>query len=92
MGRLFNDGRGRLGGRTKGTPNKPQPTLNEWVEKVINRNRRVIEREIENGDEGGNLLAALIIYKGLTQGKPEPEENGIASKMNYAEFDTGNEF
>ena len=39
MARQANDGRGRMGGRAKGTGNKP---LNEWVNGFIKRNRAQI--------------------------------------------------
>ena len=47
MARLKNDGRGRLGGREKGTPNKPPVPLNEWVISMINRNRSRFEKDVE---------------------------------------------
>lgn len=39
MARLKNDGRGRLGGRSKGTPNKATSTLREWIVEVLDDNR-----------------------------------------------------
>lgn len=45
MGRTVNDGRGRMGGRAKGTRNKPPQPLFEWVEGFINRNRAQFEAD-----------------------------------------------
>ena len=36
MGRLKNDGLGRFGGRQKGTPNKINSDLKEWITSIIN--------------------------------------------------------
>ena len=45
MTRQKNDGRGRLGGRQKGTPNKVTATLREWVADLLDRNRERIEED-----------------------------------------------
>ena len=47
MARQKNDGRGRLGGRAKGTPNKVTGSVKDWISQVIDRNRRQMERDIE---------------------------------------------
>lgn len=72
MGRQKNDGRGRLGGRAKGTPNKPQIPLNEWVLKMVNRNRERFEKELETLDpqERAKVLANLIAVS-ATAAAPE---------------------
>lgn len=35
MGRSKNDGKGRLGGRAKGTPNKITTDLKEWITEIL---------------------------------------------------------
>lgn len=40
MARQKNDGKGRLGGRAKGTPNKTTASLKEWIEGLIQDNRQ----------------------------------------------------
>ena len=62
MARLKNDGRGRLGGREKGTPNKPPVPLNEWVLGMVNRNRSRFEKEVETltPQERAKVFANLI--------------------------------
>lgn len=47
MARLKNDGRGRLGGRVKGTPNKVTGTLKGWITDLINSNRLQMEKDLE---------------------------------------------
>lgn len=46
-GRQKNDGRGRMGGRAKGTPNKATP-IKKWVEELINSNRELFEDDLPN--------------------------------------------
>lgn len=64
MGRKANDGRGRIGGRAKGTKNKPTEPVGEWVAGLINRRRAQFERDLdaltpqERADVLGRLIAA----------------------------------
>ncbi len=46
MPRKKNDGRGRLGGRVKGSPNKVTSSVKEWLVEVINQNRPQMEADI----------------------------------------------
>lgn len=39
MARQKNDGRGRMGGRSKGTPNKVTMAMKEWLSALIDENR-----------------------------------------------------
>lgn len=39
MGRLKNDGKGRLGGRAKGTPNKATADLKTWIGDILEKGR-----------------------------------------------------
>lgn len=47
MGRKKNDGRGRLGGRAKGTPNKATSTFKEWLEGLLDDNRKQIAADLK---------------------------------------------
>lgn len=62
MGRTKNDGRGRIGGRAKGTKNKPLEPLNEWITGVINRNRARFENDLDAMEpaERAGVLAVLM--------------------------------
>lgn len=46
--RQKNDGRGRLGGRAAGTPNKVSGTLKEWLTSLIDKNRDQIEKDLQD--------------------------------------------
>lgn len=48
MARQKNDGRGRLGGRAAGTPNKVSGTLKEWLTSLIDKNRTQIEKDLQD--------------------------------------------
>ena len=48
MPRQKNDGRGRLGGRAAGTPNKISGTLKGWLTSLIDKNREQIEKDLQN--------------------------------------------
>ena len=47
MARQKNDGRGRLGGRQKGTPNKVTADIREWLTDLINKNRKQMEKDLK---------------------------------------------
>lgn len=47
MGRIANDGRGRIGGRAKGTKNKPLEPLNVWAAQLVNRRRAQFEKDLD---------------------------------------------
>lgn len=61
MGRTKNDGKGRLGGRTKGTPNKPAAPLTVWALNVVNKNRAQLEKDLPglSPDVRAGVLASL---------------------------------
>lgn len=48
MARPKNDGKGRIGGRQKGTPNKTTKSMREWLTKLLSRNRKQIERDLNS--------------------------------------------
>lgn len=47
MARQINDGKGRIGGRQKGTPNKVTANVKEWLSTLIDKNRKQIEKDIK---------------------------------------------
>lgn len=47
MARQKNDGKGRIGGRQKGTPNKVTATVKDWISQLIDDNRSQIEKDIK---------------------------------------------
>ena len=64
MARQKNDGRGRLGGRAKGTPNRVTGTVREWLSELIDRNRAQIEADLATLDPKTRLfmLEKLMQY------------------------------
>lgn len=56
MARQKNDGRGRLGGREKGTPNKVTGTLKNWITDLINSNRLQMEKDLKRLDPKDRLM------------------------------------
>ena len=64
MGRKKSDGRGRLGGRKKGTPNKITGDLKEWVSDLLNDNRRQFESDLREllPVERVKILSGLFNY------------------------------
>lgn len=62
MGRLANDGRGRMGGRAKGTKNKPLPPVTVWAEGLVNRRRAQFEKDLDalTPNERAAVLAPII--------------------------------
>lgn len=47
MARPKNDGKGRIGGRSKGTPNKTTATVKTWVATLLSKNRKQIEADLK---------------------------------------------
>jgi len=47
MARQKNDGKGRIGGRQSGTPNKVTASVKEWLSTLIDKNRKQIEKDIK---------------------------------------------
>ncbi len=64
MPRQKNDGRGRIGGRAKGTPNKTTSTVREWLSQLVDTNRKQIEKDLKgmNPAERVKLFALLLNY------------------------------
>lgn len=72
MGRKVNDGRGRIGGRAKGTKNKPAEPLDSWAAGLINRRRAQFEKDLDalTPQERAAVLAPIIA---ATVGTAEPQ-------------------
>ena len=64
MPRQKNDGRGRLGGRQKGTPNKVTSSVKDWLTGLVNSNRTQIENDLKAMEpaERVKLFALLLNY------------------------------
>ena len=64
MARKANDGRGRLGGRKKGTPNKTTSDLKQWLSGVLNDNRNQFEKDLRTllPEDRIKVLSGLFNY------------------------------
>jgi len=60
MARQKNDGRGRLGGRAKGTPNRTV-TVQEWAAGMLNGNRKKFEQAMKDSDSDSALVAYAVL-------------------------------
>lgn len=64
MARLKNDGKGRLGGRRAGTPNKATATTREWIQALLDENQDSIREDLKkmSAKDRVNALLSLIPY------------------------------
>jgi len=64
MARPKNDGRGRIGGRAKGTPNKTTSSVKEWITDLINSNKEQVEHDLQTvaPEERLRIIASLLNY------------------------------
>ena len=64
MPRQKNDGRGRMGGRAKGTPNKATSTVKEWLSQLLDTNRKQIEKDLKSmePEERVKIFAQLLNF------------------------------
>lgn len=62
--RKKNDGKGRMGGRKAGTPNKVTGTVKEWIAAVIDGNREQFEKDLEKLEPGERvrIISNLLQY------------------------------
>lgn len=70
MGRKPNDGRGRLGGRAKGTPNKPISPVLDWLNNFLDKQRPSIEAQFSRGawgKEDAKIYALLSVAAALRE-------------------------
>ena len=64
MSRQKNDGKGRLGGRKAGTPNKATATTREWIQQILDENQQTIRDDLKklSAKDRVNALLSLIPY------------------------------
>lgn len=78
MARQKNDGRGRMGGRQKGTPNKVTASVREWLAALIDKNRRQIEKDLKalEPKERLQVLERLMQYV-------VPKQQAMSAKVDF---------
>lgn len=78
MARQKNDGKGRLGGRQKGTPNKVAASVKDWLSGLIDKNRKQIEKDIKQLEpkERLQILEKLMQYV-------VPKQQAVSANVNF---------
>lgn len=84
MPRKRDDGRGRLGGRAKGTPNKATSTIRAWIVEVINENRKAFAADIASLSGPQRLEVLGMLLKFVLPQNPQADE------VEGAAYDIGN--
>jgi len=58
------DGKGRLGGRSKGKPNVKTAEMKIWIDKLINKNKKQLEADLLNMKpvERWSVVEKLMTY------------------------------
>ena len=64
MARQKNDGKGRLGGRVKGTPNKTTLATKEFIQAILDENQEQLKEDLKNlaAKDRVNALLGLLPY------------------------------
>lgn len=78
MAREKNDGKGRLGGRQKGTPNKVTSTVKDWLAQLIDKNRKQVERDLKELEPMERLR---VIEKFM--GYVIPKQQAVSATVDY---------
>lgn len=76
MARQKNDGKGRLGGRVKGTPNKATTDLKTWVASILDDGREQFQKDLENLEPSERVR----VYVGLLN-YVLPKQSAITPKI-----------
>lgn len=81
MAREKNDGRGRMGGRQKGTPNKTTSKVRDWLARLIDRNRKQMEEDLKalTPRERLQILERLMGYV-------VPKQQAVSAKIDYSKL------
>lgn len=81
MAREKNDGRGRMGGRKKGTPNKTTSKVRDWLARLIDKNRKQMEEDLQalTPRERLQILERLMGYV-------VPKQQAVSTKNDYSKL------
>lgn len=76
MGRTKNDGKGRMGGRAKGTPNKATSDLKAWVSYILDNGRDKFVDSLEQLEpsEYIRVFTGLLNYALPKQAPTTPDD------------------
>lgn len=78
MARQKNDGKGRIGGRQSGTPNKVTASVKEWLSTLIDKNRKQIEKDIKQLEPKERLLILEKLMQYVV-----PKQQAVSANVNF---------
>ena len=87
MARLKNDGRGRIGGRAKGTPNKVTSTVKDWISQLIDDNRSQMEKDIKKLSPKDRLQMFEKLMQYVIPKQQSVKANVDLSKLSETQLD-----
>lgn len=82
MARHKNDGRGRMGGRAKGTPNKTTVTIKGWITSLVDNNREQVEADLAQLEPKDRLM----FFEKLLQ-YVAPKQQAVSAEVSVKEND-----
>lgn len=82
MARTKNDGRGRMGGRQKGTPNRTTKEARQWLAELIDANREQVRKDLKSLEPKDRLqmLEKLMQYV-------IPKQQAVSASINLDRLD-----
>lgn len=81
MARKKDDGRGRLGGRTKGTPNKISGTVKEWLQAVIDNNREQYEDDLQSLEPNERIKVISNLFQYVVPKASTDSEDDVPTNI-----------
>ncbi len=81
MARKKDDGRGRLGGRTKGTPNKISGTVKEWLQAVIDNNREQFEDDLKSLEPNERIKVISNLFQYVVPKASTDSEDDVPTNI-----------
>lgn len=81
MARTKDDGRGRLGGRAKGTPNRFTGELREWLEQLINNNREQIQADLTALEPKDRLIMLEKLMSYVV-----PKQQAVSAQIDFSKL------
>lgn len=84
MARQKNDGKGRLGGRQKGTPNKVTASVKEWLSALIDKNRKQVERDLKQLEPRERLVMLEKLMQYVV-----PKQQAVSARVDFDRLTDG---
>lgn len=85
MARHRNDGRGRMGGRSKGTLNRTTAAIKDWIMSLIDNNREQVEADLAQLEPKDRLM----FFEKLLQ-YVAPKQQAVSADVNVKEDNVPN--